>query len=135
MPDKRHAYKWQSRLVLVARDEREIVGECGCGDPEVIRRSSSAGGAQLAVAGGDPAIDIDNGSLGKHGGQQPQPQGTGRAVSRQQHACLELADRDGAHHPWLTDLGRDTFDQNACVDQCCQVAQVSWATARSSSRI
>lgn len=43
--DKRDADKWQSRLAFVARDEREIVGERGCGDPEVIRRSPSAGGA------------------------------------------------------------------------------------------
>jgi hypothetical protein len=61
--DKRHAGEWQSRLTFIARDEREIVGESGRSDPEVIRRSSSAGRAQLAVASGDRAIDIDDGSL------------------------------------------------------------------------
>jgi hypothetical protein len=132
---KRHPDEWQSRLTLVARDEHEIMGERGCCDPEIVRWSSPAGSAQLAVAGGDRAINIDDGSLCEDSGQQPQSQGACRIVRCQQHARLKLADRDGAYCPRLTDLRRDTVDQDACVNQRCQVAQASWATARSSSRI
>jgi len=84
--DERHANERQSSLSFVARDQRAIRGERGVRDPGVIRWPPSAGGTQLAVARENRAIDIDDGSLCEHGGQQPQ--GTCSAVRRQQHARI-----------------------------------------------
>jgi len=132
---ERHADEWQCGLALIGRDEREVVGECSRSNPEVVRWTSPAGCAQLAVPIRDAVTNVDGGRLREDRCQQPQPLRARDLVGRKQHTRLELADCDDTYNPRLVDLRPCATDQDARVDQRRQSIQGSRAAAASCSRM